>query len=354
MSTTAQHRAIVEALGLSPADLRDLAEALESAAPTVLVRDIAEAEIAALPDGHRYVSSLRRLVVWAGDADATQVRADDVAEWARRARAEAQERTNARHGFGAQEAFVLAVRAAFARAVVAGHLRCNPASDVELPGRPASQRAALSAEQLKQMHLGLLAHSRDAELDDMVFQLLRETACRRGGVISLTVSNLARSNCSLRLVEKYGKDRWQPVSAHLMKRLVAHRAAHSCDCDRVLHRSDGGHVNRKWFEGFGRRVQRRLPWASELGVTAHWLRHTTLTDVERLAGVRIAGAYAGHADGGFGVTGQYTKVAVDELRMAHSRLFFDDPADAADPAVPPLVFRRVLPIASGPVEFAAA
>jgi hypothetical protein len=73
-----------------------------------------------------------------------------------------------------------------------------------------------------------------------------------------------------------------------------------------------------------------------------------------LEGIRVAAAYAGHADSGFGVTGRYTKVSPEELRVAHERLFFDRPEDASDPSVPLRLFRRVLPAAAGPVEFAAA
>jgi hypothetical protein len=81
------------------------------------------------------------------------------------------------------------------------------------------------------------------------------------------------------------------------------------------------------------------------------MRHTTLTDVERIAGVCTAGGYAGHADMSFGVTGIYTKVSMEELRLAHSRLFFDPPADPADPSQRPQLFRRPLPAAAGAVSF---
>jgi len=112
LSATAQHRAIVEALGLSPADLRNLAMEIESAKPTQLVRDIAQAEIDARREHHRYVPSLHRLIAWAGDTDASTVTADQIDGWARRAGKAARTRANARHGVGAEEAFVLAVRAA--------------------------------------------------------------------------------------------------------------------------------------------------------------------------------------------------------------------------------------------------
>ena len=53
---------------------------------------------------------------------------------------------------------VLATRAAFARAIDAGFLRHNPATQVALPDRPPSRRTALSADQLEQVHLSLLTH----------------------------------------------------------------------------------------------------------------------------------------------------------------------------------------------------
>lgn len=353
MTATAQQRAVVEALGLTPGDLRELAESIEATRATVLVRDVAEAAIAELPKGHLYGTSLRRLIRWAGDRDAATLQSADITGWARRAGDEARERPNARHGLGAQEAFVLAARAAYAGAIAAGMLRDNPAAAVNLPARPDGRRTALSCDQLKQVHLSLVARSRDPQLDDLVFQFLRETACRRGGAIGLMRGALATVTRTAHVVEKYGKERWQPISAHLIHRLLAHAHRARCACGRVFHRADGGHLSDRWFDGFAQRIQ-RLNWAGELGVSAHWLRHTTLTDVERLAGMRVAAAYAGHSDTSFGVTGRYTKVSPEELRVAHERLFFDRAADASDPSVPPQLFRRVLPAAAGPVEFAAA
>jgi site-specific recombinase XerD len=353
MTYTDQQRAVIEALGLSPDDLRGLAGALESGQRIVSIREVAEALLATLPRHHRYAKSLDRLIRWAGDDDAAAARAADVAGCRRRAGAEARTDPKARHGIGAEEAMVLATRAAFTGAIDAGLVRHNPASHVALPDRPPSRRTALSADQLEQAHLALLAHSRDPELDeldDLVFGFLRATGCRRHGAIRLSQDDLAPATRAVRLFEKYTKQRWVPVSAHLMGRLVSHAAGRHHGCTLVLHREGGGHLNDKWFEGFARRIQ-HLAWAAELGVSAHWIRHTTITDIERIAGVRVAAAYAGHADGNFGVTGTYTKASPEELRLAHARLFFDQRANAEDPHVAPNLLRRAAPASGHPVGF---
>jgi hypothetical protein len=70
--------------------------------------------------------------------------------------------------------------------------------------------------------------------------------------------------------------------------------------------------------------------------------------------VRVAAAYAGHADGSLGVTGMYTKPSPEELRAAHARLFFDDERDADDAATAPDLVRRARLVTLGQIEFASA
>ena len=41
-----------------------------------------------------------------------------------------------------------------------------------------------------------------------------------------------------------------------------------------------------------------LPWVRTQEVSTHWIRHTTLTWVERNFGYAVARAYAGHTDSG--------------------------------------------------------
>ncbi|MFG2042963.1 hypothetical protein [Dactylosporangium sp. NPDC048998] len=57
-------------------------------------------------------------------------------------------------------------------------------------------------------------------------------------------------------------------------------------------------------------------------VSIHWLRHTTLTWVERNFGCAIAQAYAGHADGNSeaGTTARYVRAKLSEIAAALAAL----------------------------------
>jgi integrase/recombinase XerC len=54
----------------------------------------------------------------------------------------------------------------------------------------------------------------------------------------------------------------------------------------------------------------------------HWIRHTTLTWVERSFGYAIARAYAGHSEtsGDAGVTSTYVRASLQEIAAALSAL----------------------------------
>ena len=71
------------------------------------------------------------------------------------------------------------------------------------------------------------------------------------------------------------------------------------------------------------RLGRELPWVRTQGISAHWLRHTTLRWVERNYGLAVAHAYAGHTDGR-GETGTvtmtYVRATLAEVAAALSAL----------------------------------
>jgi len=57
-------------------------------------------------------------------------------------------------------------------------------------------------------------------------------------------------------------------------------------------------------------------------VSTHWLRHTTLTWVERNFGYAVARAYAGHTDSGgdVGPTATYVRAGANEIAAALATL----------------------------------
>jgi integrase/recombinase XerC len=61
-----------------------------------------------------------------------------------------------------------------------------------------------------------------------------------------------------------------------------------------------------------------VPWAQRTPLTAHVLRHTAITAVERVAGFAVAQAFAGHQPGS--VTGTYTKASIHEVASAVATL----------------------------------
>lgn len=69
-----------------------------------------------------------------------------------------------------------------------------------------------------------------------------------------------------------------------------------------------------------KRIRDLLPWASEYGVSTHWLRHTTITWVERRYGYGIARAYAGHTDTASAPTATFIRARLTEVAEALSAL----------------------------------
>jgi integrase/recombinase XerC len=150
----------------------------------------------------------------------------------------------------------------------------------------------------------------DPELDTLILRLHTETACRRGGALNLRPSDLDPEQCLILLREKGETVRWQPVSPTLMAALVQHaRERHAPPGERLLRYADGRPVTYRRYDGLWKRIGRHLPWVRTQQISTHWLRHTTLTWVERNFGFAIAHAYAGHTDGA-GDTGSATSTYV--------------------------------------------
>ena len=221
-------------------------------------------------------------------------------------------RRNARGGRSAAENLIAALRCLYRHAEDDGLIdeRDNPARKVDKPRRLPSTRRAVNDTRLAEINQIAATTGDDPELDTLILRLHTETACRRGGALALRPADLDREQCLILLREKGETVRWQPVSPTLMAALVRHaEERHAPPDGRLLRYRDGRPVTYRRYDGLWVRIGRHLPWVRTQQISTHWLRHTTLTWVERNFGFAIAHAYAGHTDGA-GDTGSATSTYV--------------------------------------------
>jgi integrase/recombinase XerC len=270
----------------------------------------------------------------------------EITQLVERVRGDAVVRRNSRSGSTAAEHLIGALRCMY-RYAVADNLvseRDNPAQRVPKPRRLASTRRALPDALLAQVNAVAATTGNDPELDTLLLRLHEETACRRGGALALAQCDLDLDQCLLRLSEKGGTVRWQPISPSLTRHLQAH-------CDERVDRShsqllryrNGRPITARRYDHLWSRVGAHLPWVATQQVTTHWLRHTTLTWVERNFGYAITRAYAGHSgNSAAGVTSTYVRADLAEIARALSALT----GERHPLATPPHLAREVLPLSA--------
>ncbi|MGW5577158.1 tyrosine-type recombinase/integrase [Micromonospora chokoriensis] len=133
----------------------------------------------------------------------------------------------------------------------------------------------------------------DAILDALLLRLHTETAGRRGGALALRLVDLDTTNGLVRLAEKGPTVRWQPITLELAGHLREHAHARGAvlPTDPLLRARNGQPITSRRYDHLWQRLGERLPWVAVHGISTHWLRHTTLTWVERHFGYGIARAY---------------------------------------------------------------
>ncbi|WP_231509618.1 site-specific integrase [Nocardia sp. NRRL WC-3656] len=244
----------------------------------------------------------------------------ELKEMVEQARREAAARKNSRDGRSAAEHMVAAIRCLYRHARDDGYVPAsgNAAAHIDKPRRRPSPRTALSDNQLAQINHVVATTGNDPDLDSLIVRLHIETACRRGGALALRPQDLDETNCLIWLREKDQSDRWQPVSPTLIRALVSHGRRGSDPAGQLLRYRNGRPITGRRYDYLWDRVGRELPWVKTLQVTAHWLRHTTLTWVERNFGYAVARAFAGHAEpsGSDGPTLTYVRASLPEVAGA--------------------------------------
>lgn len=270
-----------------------------------------------------YDTYWQQLVRALGDRRLNEVRTSDLQVVANAAKRNALVRRNSGGGEGAQENCVGAMRAFFALAVGDHHMKENPAAAVKKPGRRRNNRRALTEPQLLDLYRITAAGGNDPHLDLLLVRFHLETGARRGGALALTLADLDQVNQCVQLHEKGGTSVWQPVSRTLLDALTAHariRGAVAAQ-DQVLRylptRTSpvGTPLTRRRYNTLADRWQASMTDPSLRGLSIHWLRHTAITNVERLAGFAVARAFARHEDGAETTT-TYIKGNLSEVARA--------------------------------------
>ncbi len=212
-----------------------------------------------------------------------------------------------------------AVRCIYRYAEEAGWIRPqdNPARQLSIPARRASHRYAVPSGQVAEICQVAATSGDDPELDSLILRFHLETACRRGGALALRPQDLDRDQCLVYLREKGGSDRWQPVSPTLMRHLIDHATTREAPFSgQLLRYRHGRPITARRYDYIWSRVGASLPWVATQGVTAHWLRHTTLTWVERTFSYAVARTFAGHRGKSSGTTDTYVKSDLHEVAAA--------------------------------------
>lgn len=273
--------------------------------------------------GEREIRSVTPLdLVWLRDTVQHQVGEGAVAEARKRGRALRSYDPDA-HGRGAAENLVRSMRFFFKVAVNDGLASASPAASVRPPRRPPPPERPLSPVELRDVLRVASVTGDDPALDRRLVLFIRHTACRREGCINLVRGALHSRMRKVTLSEKQGQTRDLPLAGWLLEdldRFAATRGGWGLD-DAVFRYADGHPLTRRRFNTLFDRLDKETDWAEPLDVGAHWLRHTTLSDIAAVSGIRVAEAYAGHSPDSAPTIFRYTFVDFDDLVRAYEAVF---------------------------------
>jgi integrase/recombinase XerC len=315
---------VLERMGLTPADLL-AAPAARLPAPTFA--EYIPVVSALVSNGCRraYGSYWNRVIEQWGSRRIDEPTPSEIRQLVQHVRAHVVPRRNSRGGRSAAEHLIAALRCLYKHAEEDGLIdpADNPARKVEKPRRLPSTRRAVADKRLAEINHAAATTGDDPELDTLLLRLHTETACRRGGALALRPQDLDPEQCLILLREKGETVRWQPVSPTLMAALLGHAAERHAPPDgQLLRYRNGRRITYRRYDHLWERLGRYLPWVRAQQISMHWIRHTTLTWVERNFGYAVAKAYAGHTDNGSdtGATATYVRATTHEVATALAAL----------------------------------
>lgn len=316
-------RLLLAKMGIDPAEL--IAEpAPRAEVPTFAVYIPVVAGAVSESTRRAYASYWNRLEQAWGERRLDEPTPTELQQLAGEAKAQALVRRNSRGGRSAAENLIAATRCLYRHAENDGLITeaANPARKVTKPRRLPSTRRALPDTGLVEINNAAATTGDDPELDTLLLRVHTETACRRGGALALRPRDLDPAQCLIYLREKDGTARWQPVSLTLMSYLLAHaedRGASHPEAQLLRYRN-GEPITKRRYDHLWDRIGRHVPWVRTQGISTHWLRHTTLTWVERHFGYGTAHAFAGHHDRSDNATTTYIKADIHDIATALAAL----------------------------------
>jgi integrase/recombinase XerC len=316
-------RLLLSRLGVSPADLL---AASPDRAPAPTFAEYIPIVSTAVADGTRrvYGSYWNRILQHWGTRRLDEPTPSEINQLVEYTKTHTVARRNARGGRSAAEHLIAALRCIYRHAENDGYIKTadNPALKVAKPRRLPSTRRAVPDTRLAEINHIAATTGDDPALDTLLLRLHTETACRRGGALALRPTDLDPTQCLIRLREKGETLRWQPVSPSLMAYLQQHsQERHAPIGGQLLRYKNGRDISSRRYDHLWLRLGAHLPWVATHQISTHWLRHTTLTWVERNFGYAIARAYAGHTDNdNVGTTATYVRASLPEVATALAAL----------------------------------
>ncbi|NNH76079.1 tyrosine-type recombinase/integrase [Nocardia uniformis] len=317
---------LLSQLGITPEDLLRTSDAANVPTFREFIQQVQEAVSPATVRAYRpYWNRVEEC--W-GDRAITEPTALEIRKLSETYRRTTVARRNSRNGRGATENLIAAIRCIYKHAQDDGFIKPadNPAARVPKPRRLPSTRRAIPDRQLSEIIRVASTTGNDPDLDALLIRFHIETACRRGGALGLRLQDLDDENYCVQLREKDDTVRWQPISRSLLRAIRDHTATRApadvTGADQVFRYQNGHPITGRRYDHLWERIGSHLPWVAGEGITAHWLRHTTLTWVERNFGYAVAHAYAGHTDNTTqtGATTTYIRASLEEVAQAVAAL----------------------------------
>jgi integrase len=317
-------RLLLARMGITPEQLLRTGHTVTTRMPTF--REYISQVSDAVPNGTRraYQTYWQRIIDTWGERRLDEPTPLEIKKLSESVKACAVTRKNSRGGRSAAEHLIAALRCLYRHAAADGLITDadNPAIRVAKPRRLPSTRRAIPDHRLAEIIKIAATTGNDPELDTLLLRLHTETACRRGGALQLRPSDLDTEQCLILLHEKGGTTRWQPVSPTLMHHLLIHSNERGDGSDeRLLCYRNRQPITARRYDHLWSRIGQHLPWVATQQISTHWLRHTTLTWVERNFGYAVARTYAGHiGNSDAGSTATYIRADLHEVASALAAL----------------------------------